>query len=275
MNGLTILDTAIRRDSAGRYCLNDAHRAAGGEDRHGPNRFTRTEGFLALTKEQAPELAFAPAESIHGGSAPGTYVTRELVYAYAMWISPKFHLAVIRAFDALATGSYTAQAAGLSAAAARAHQQRMQILRELDATPRPGPVRRAALHEQLATVSSALGLSIPPLEAFEPKPLPDPFDSVRQAFWQAITVLESAYGAHLDHHVKELMCAYNVPEVSKLAAKHGMPLASASDLAKALSGDRRFIQYTGVSSRHRKVTVRCYCFRSVDAQEAIDATINS
>lgn len=162
------------------------------------------------------------------------------------------------------TGNYAMQAPGLSVAEARAHQQRMHILRELDVSSGLGKARRLALHEQLAMVSGALGLPVPPLDAFEPEPLPDPFDRIRRDFWQAVTVLESAYGADLDHHVKELICAYNVPEVSKLAIQHGMPLASSSDLAKALSSDRRFIQYTGVSSRLRKVTVRCYCFRKLE-----------
>jgi prophage antirepressor-like protein len=167
------------------------------------------------------------------------------------------------------TGGYTKHAAGISVAQDRAMARASKLLDQL--VEAKSKEQRRSLHAMLLTVAPEAGFQAPPLDAFEPKPLPDPFDRVRQDFWQAVTVLESAYGADLDHHVKELICAYNVPEVSKLAIQHGMPLASASELAKALSGDHRFIQYTGVNSRHRKATVRCYCFRSHSAQEALDA----
>jgi hypothetical protein len=94
---------SVRRDIEGRYYLNDLHRAAGGEDRHGPNRWTRTDSFNGLISELTPEMAFAPVDVQRGGITPGTYVCKELVYAYAMWISPAFHLKVIRTFDSVAT----------------------------------------------------------------------------------------------------------------------------------------------------------------------------
>lgn len=41
--------------------------------------------------------------SVRGGRQPGTFAIKELVYAYAMWISAEYHLKVIQAYDRLVT----------------------------------------------------------------------------------------------------------------------------------------------------------------------------
>lgn len=108
-HALVVANTAIRQDAEGRYCLNDPHKAAGGENRHRPSMWLENQQTQELVEEIAkagiPALEQnQPVSVIKGGSSPGTYVCKELVYAYAMWISPKFHLTVIRAFDALVSG---------------------------------------------------------------------------------------------------------------------------------------------------------------------------
>ena len=92
--------STIRLDSEGRYCLNDLHKAAGGEDRHRPAQFFRQESTEALINElcKSPQLNHEPLKTARGASG-GTWVDKELVYAYAMWVSPAFHLKVIRFFD--------------------------------------------------------------------------------------------------------------------------------------------------------------------------------
>lgn len=110
---LVIGDFTIRQDDDGRYCLNDLHKASGDDKKHFPAYFLRNQQTKDLIAEielsnvngsdsERYENLHIAVKVIKGGSdKQGTYVVKELVYAYAMWISPKFHLMVIRAYDSL------------------------------------------------------------------------------------------------------------------------------------------------------------------------------
>lgn len=90
----------------GLYSLNDLHRASGGHPNHQPSNFLKREGTQELAREISKEINQSydsmngVLEVVRGGNNPGTYVCKELVYAYAMWVSAAFNLRVIRAFDA-------------------------------------------------------------------------------------------------------------------------------------------------------------------------------
>lgn len=103
---IAIADVVVRQDSKGRYNLNDFHRAAGEENRHRPSLWADNQQAKDLAAEIAQETGKAGIPALvlqRGGKAPGTYACKELVYAYAMWISPAFHLKVIRTFDKAVT----------------------------------------------------------------------------------------------------------------------------------------------------------------------------
>jgi phage antirepressor YoqD-like protein len=106
-SAITIGSTTVERDEHGRFNLNALHRVAGGEERHAPAFFMRKNRVAELIREiHYANPHTAPVWTINGGVGRGTYVVRELVYAYAMWISAAFHLKVIQAFDAMATGHH-------------------------------------------------------------------------------------------------------------------------------------------------------------------------
>lgn len=98
MTNLVISETYIRQDDDGRYCLNDLHKASGGNPNHRPRQFLRTQQTKALMREMGGAQICAAVVNGDGG---GTYVAKELVYAYAMWISPAFALKVIRTYDSM------------------------------------------------------------------------------------------------------------------------------------------------------------------------------
>jgi hypothetical protein len=81
----------------GLYSLNDLfHSSDSTEPRHRPSRWVRLKRTKALTAEL--DLS-TEKRSIKSNGKAGTFVCRELVYSYAMHISPKFEITVIRAFD--------------------------------------------------------------------------------------------------------------------------------------------------------------------------------
>ncbi|WP_425287201.1 KilA-N domain-containing protein [Haemophilus influenzae] len=101
MSNLTILKTAIRTFE-NLYSLNDLHIASGAEAKHQPSLFIRLDATQELISEIQKETDKENIlQSFRSGVNRGTYACEELVLAYAMWISPKFHLIVLRAFLAM------------------------------------------------------------------------------------------------------------------------------------------------------------------------------
>lgn len=99
---LVIGEFLIRQDDDGRYSLADLHKASGNLAKHKPSNFLRIDQTQELIKEieQCSDMRSA-VKVVNGGNNRGTYAVKEMVYAYAMWISAKFHLTVIRAYDAM------------------------------------------------------------------------------------------------------------------------------------------------------------------------------
>ncbi|MGG7354291.1 KilA-N domain-containing protein, partial [Escherichia coli] len=64
-------------------------------------KFLSSQQTVELVQEltDTQNLGVGTVNTVRGGTKQGSYVCKELVYAYAMWISPSFHLKVIRTFD--------------------------------------------------------------------------------------------------------------------------------------------------------------------------------
>lgn len=130
----TIAETVINMVD-GLYSLNDLHKASGNESKHQPAFFMRNQETKELIEEierSANSLngaIYKATKRIQGGDAKkqGTYVCKEIVYRYAMWISPKFALIVIRAFDAMVTRTDSTQRAVLVAACTKLSAGNMAI----------------------------------------------------------------------------------------------------------------------------------------------------
>jgi hypothetical protein len=106
MSNLVIAGIEVSKTESGLYRINDFHKAAGGAKKHQPSNFFA----LVNTKELIDEINKDEITGVKQNQAlivvngtpdfgGGTFICKELVYAYAMWISSKFMLHVIRTFD--------------------------------------------------------------------------------------------------------------------------------------------------------------------------------
>lgn len=101
---ISIDGAAIQHDRHGRFCLNDLHQASGSERKNQPQYFLENKQTQDLIQALIDTgIPVSPVEVIRGGLNQGTYAVKQIVYAYAMWISPSFNLKVINTFDSLIT----------------------------------------------------------------------------------------------------------------------------------------------------------------------------
>lgn len=94
---LAVAGIAVRQMN-GLYSLNDLHKASGGQARHKPSEWLRNQ----QTQDLVEEIQKAGIPAISTKPKVGSYACKELVIAYAAWISAAFHLKVIRVFLSVA-----------------------------------------------------------------------------------------------------------------------------------------------------------------------------
>lgn len=113
---LQVFNFLIRQDADGRFCLNDLHRAAIAKGTatksQRPGNFMKrpeTIGLVSAINKRCSVGSIAPVSTIKGGAQgqtlQGTFVTKTLVIAYAMWIDDDFHLDVIEAYESMVSAS--------------------------------------------------------------------------------------------------------------------------------------------------------------------------
>lgn len=273
---LILEDTYVRQDEQGRFSLNDLHQAAGGEQRHRPNYWLETKQTQDLIAElgnswnsMSSGTSIAGIPAIEAKTKVGTFVARELVYAYAMWISPAFHLQVIRTFDSLATGrmgsagsnAMIGQATGLPTAQLVALQvQGWKIVDRLKAEK--VPELRQDLYEQLRRVYADLGQTPPPLTAMGSEAPPQP--EAATEFWAVYHALLAA-GVKVNHSRNPELIAINLKQFAQVAAAHGMRVAPSPLLKQGLRESQapRFMDVRTVNSVVVTGTIHCWVFEAV------------
>lgn len=121
---ISIAGLTIEQSTNGLYSINDLHKASGGLAKHRPENWYRLQATINLISFLESQVINHKngkvIETVSGkdigsqeknpcnpiGGIQGTFVCRELVVAYATWISPQFFAHVIRTFLDVVDGVY-------------------------------------------------------------------------------------------------------------------------------------------------------------------------
>ncbi|SHF00816.1 Prophage antirepressor [Modicisalibacter ilicicola DSM 19980] len=135
-----------------------------------------------------------------------------------------------------------------------AHKLTERIRRE------PNEELRHSLYAQLQVVHEAMGIAAPSLDAIGTRLHTNPTVDI-DSFWEALDYFQANEIAY-NHYDETDRLAINVPEIQRLAKKHGIPLPAPSQLRRGFKTNarHRLIGYTTVHSRILGRSVKCWTF---------------
>lgn len=100
MRQLVINDVSISTDEFGRFSLNDLHKSAGSNPKNKAALFLKLDSVKRVAEVlKVANPTLEPISIKRGRYTGGTWVCKELVYKYAMWIDAEFEVMVIQTFD--------------------------------------------------------------------------------------------------------------------------------------------------------------------------------
>lgn len=103
---LVINNIEVTSNDEGLYSLADLWRGASKKSGKAPNKWLELKGTFSKIEYLSSDrkMGLSNQQVISKNEHGYTYVCKELVYSYAMWISDKYHFEVITAFDNLVNG---------------------------------------------------------------------------------------------------------------------------------------------------------------------------
>lgn len=123
---MQIANTEVFVNENGLYSLMDLHKSSGLGKNYIPSQFLRNKQTMslisALESEHGKENTM---QARHGGASAGYCACKELVVAYAMWLSPEFYSKVVKTFIHIAEGN---EMAAMREAGTKAALSRLKIL---------------------------------------------------------------------------------------------------------------------------------------------------